>query len=211
MSEYILEMKDIVKEFPGVKALKGVQLQVRPGTVHTLMGENGAGKSTLMKCLIGIYRATSGEIWFDGNKVDFTSPTQALRAGISMIHQELSPVPERPVCENLWLGRLPMKNPFMVDHAKMRRSAKELFDRLGLDLDPDEKMGNLTVAKMQMVEIAKAVSYDSKVVIMDEPTSAITESEVEHLFRIIEDLNQRKKSQFRKKQVPKRKQLQRKK
>ena len=191
MSEYILEMKDIVKEFPGVKALKGVQLQVRPGTVHTLMGENGAGKSTLMKCLIGIYRATSGEIWFDGNKVDFTSPTQALRAGISMIHQELSPVPERPVCENLWLGRLPMKNPFMVDHAKMRRSAKELFDRLGLDLDPDEKVGNLSVSQMQSVEIAKAVSYDSKVVIMDEPTSAITESEVEHLFRIIEDLKKK--------------------
>ena len=191
MSEYILEMKNIVKEFPGVKALKGVQLQVRPGTVHTLMGENGAGKSTLMKCLIGIYRPTSGEVYFDGKKVDFTTPTQALRAGISMIHQELSPVPERPVCENLWLGRLPMKNPLVIDEAKMRQSAQELFDRLGLDLDPDEKMGNLTVAKMQMVEIAKAVSYDSKVVIMDEPTSAITESEVEHLFRIIEDLKKR--------------------
>ena len=191
MSEYILEMKNIVKEFPGVKALKGVNLQVRPGTVHTLMGENGAGKSTLMKCLIGIYKATSGEVIFDGKKVEFTTPTQALRAGISMIHQELSPVPERPVCENLWLGRLPMKNAFMVDHAEMRRSAQELFDRLGLDLDPDEKMGNLTVAKMQMVEIAKAVSYDSKVVIMDEPTSAITESEVEHLFRIIEDLKKK--------------------
>jgi methyl-galactoside transport system ATP-binding protein/inositol transport system ATP-binding protein len=191
MSEYILEMRDIVKEFPGVKALKGVQLKVRPGTVHTLMGENGAGKSTLMKCLIGIYHATSGEIYFDGQKVDFTSPTQALRAGISMIHQELSPVPERPVCENLWLGRLPMKNPLVIDEKKMRENARELFDRLGLDLDPDEKMGNLTVAKMQMVEIAKAVSYDSKVVIMDEPTSAITESEVEHLFRIIEDLKKK--------------------
>ena len=191
MSEYILEMKNIVKEFPGVKALKGVQLQVRPGTVHTLMGENGAGKSTLMKCLIGIYHANSGEIYFDGKKVDFTSPTQALRAGISMIHQELSPVPERPVCENLWLGRIPMKNALVIDEAKMRKSAQELFDRLGLDLDPDEKMGNLTVAKMQMVEIAKAVSYDSKVVIMDEPTSAITESEVEHLFRIIEDLKKK--------------------
>ena len=191
MSEYILEMKNIVKEFPGVKALKGVNLQVRPGTVHTLMGENGAGKSTLMKCLIGIYKATSGEIIFDGKKVNFAGPTQAIKAGISMIHQELSPVPERPVCENLWLGRLPMKNAVMVDHAKMRKSAQELFDRLGLDLDPDEKMGNLTVAKMQMVEIAKAVSYDSKVVIMDEPTSAITESEVEHLFRIIEDLKKK--------------------
>lgn len=191
MSEYILEMKDIVKEFPGVKALKGVKLQVRPGTVHTLMGENGAGKSTLMKCLIGIYKATSGEIIFDGQKVSFAGPTQAIKAGISMIHQELSPVPERPVCENLWLGRLPIKNGIMVDHRKMRESAQELFDKLGLDLDPDEKMGNLTVAKMQMVEIAKAVSYDSRVVIMDEPTSAITESEVEHLFRIIEDLKKK--------------------
>ena len=191
MSEYILEMKNITKEFPGVKALKGVDLRVRPGTVHTLMGENGAGKSTLMKCLIGIQRPTSGEIYFDGKKVEYGSPAQALEAGISMIHQELSPVPERPVCENLWLGRLPMKNRLMVDHEKMRSDARELFDRLGLDLDPDEKMGNLKVAKMQMVEIAKAVSYDSKIVIMDEPTSAITESEVEHLFRIIEDLKKK--------------------
>ncbi len=191
MSEYILEMKNIVKEFPGVKALKGVNLQVRPGTVHTLMGENGAGKSTLMKCLIGIYHANSGEIYFDGKKVAFNSPIQALRTGVSMIHQELSPIPERPVCENLWLGRIPMKNAFVIDEAKMRKSAKELFDKLGLDLDPDEKMGNLTVAKMQMVEIAKAVSYDSKVVIMDEPTSALTEAEVEQLFRIIEDLKKK--------------------
>ena len=191
MSEYILEMKDITKEFPGVKALKGVQLKVRPGTVHTLMGENGAGKSTLMKCLIGIQRPTSGEIIYDGKKVEFGTPAEALNAGISMIHQELSPVPERPVCENLWLGRLPMKNRLMVDHKKMREDAKELFDRLGLDLDPDAKMGDLTVAKMQMVEIAKAVSYDSKIVIMDEPTSAITEAEVEHLFRIIADLKKK--------------------
>ena len=191
MSEYILEMKNITKEFPGVKALKGVNLSVRPGTVHTLMGENGAGKSTLMKCLIGIQRPTSGEIIYDGKKVEFTSPAQALEAGISMIHQELSPVPERPVCENLWLGRLPMKNRFMVDHKKMVSDAQELFDRLGLDLDPTEKMGNLTVAKMQMVEIAKAVSWNSKIVIMDEPTSAITESEVEHLFKIIEDLKKK--------------------
>ena len=191
MSEYILEMKNITKEFPGVKALKGVNLSVRPGTVHTLMGENGAGKSTLMKCLIGIQRPTSGEIIYDGKKVEFTSPAQALEAGISMIHQELSPVPERPVCENLWLGRIPMKNKFMVDHKKMVSDAQELFDRLGLDLDPTEKMGNLTVAKMQMVEIAKAVSWNSKIVIMDEPTSAITESEVEHLFKIIEDLKKK--------------------
>ena len=190
MSEYILEMRNIVKEFPGVRALKGVDLMVRPGTVHTLMGENGAGKSTLMKCLIGIHRPTSGEITFDGKKVEFGSPIESLRAGISMIHQELSPVPERPVCENLWMGRIPKKG-LLIDYKKMRDDAKELFDRLGLDLDPDAKMGDLTVAKMQMVEIAKAVSYNSKVVIMDEPTSALTESEVEHLFRIIEDLKKK--------------------
>lgn len=187
MGEYILEMHDIVKEFPGVRALKGVHLQVRPGTVHTLMGENGAGKSTLMKCLIGIQRPTSGEIIFDGQKVEYSEPIQALRAGISMIHQELSPVPERPVAENLWMGRLPMKG-IVVDEKKMRQDAADLFERLGLDLDPDEKMGNLTVAKMQMVEIARAVSYNSKVVIMDEPTSALTETEVEQLFKIIADL-----------------------
>lgn len=154
MGEYILEMRDIVKEFPGVRALKGVQLKVRPGTVHTLMGENGAGKSTLMKCLIGINRLTSGKIIFDGKEVAFHSPLESLQAGISMIHQELSPVPERPVCENLWMGRVPMKG-ILVDHKKMRRDAAELFEKLSLDLDPDEKMGNLTVAKMQMVEIAK--------------------------------------------------------
>nr|WP_325214689.1 sugar ABC transporter ATP-binding protein [uncultured Oscillibacter sp.] len=190
MDEYILEMRDIVKEFPGVRALKGVNLQVRPGTVHTLMGENGAGKSTLMKCLIGIHRPTSGEIVFNGQTVEFHAPIQALRAGISMIHQELSPVPERSVCENLWMGRLPMKG-IIVDEKKMRQDALDLFQRLNLDLDPDAKMGDLTVAKMQMVEIAKAVSYNSKVVIMDEPTSALTESEVEHLFQIIADLKKR--------------------
>lgn len=190
MDEYILEMRDIVKEFPGVRALKGVNLQVRPGTVHTLMGENGAGKSTLMKCLIGIHRPTSGKIIFNGQTVEFHAPIQALQAGISMIHQELSPVPERSVCENLWMGRLPMKG-IIVDEKKMRQDALDLFRRLNLDLDPDAKMGDLTVAKMQMVEIAKAVSYNSKVVIMDEPTSALTESEVEHLFQIIADLKKR--------------------
>lgn len=188
MSEYILEMHDIVKEFPGVRALKGVQLKVRPGTVHTLMGENGAGKSTLMKCLIGIQPATSGKIIFDGKEVVFKNPLQAMNAGITMIHQELSPVPERTVCENLWLGRFPMKNALMCDHAKARKEAIDLFTKWKLDLNPDDMMKNLTVAKQQMVEIAKAVSYDTKVVIMDEPTSALTETEVEHLFEIIADL-----------------------
>ena len=180
-------MTDIVKLFPGVRALKGVQLKVRPGTVHTLMGENGAGKSTLMKCLIGIHPPTSGKIVFEGKEVHFKNTLEALNAGISMIHQELSPVPERSVCENLWLGRAPC-NGLIVDLNKMRQDSIELFQKLGLDLDPDEKMGNLTVAKMQMVEIAKAISYDSRIVIMDEPTSSLTDAEVEHLFRIIAEL-----------------------
>lgn len=181
-------MSDIVKEFPGVRALKGVQLKVRPGTVHTLMGENGAGKSTLMKCLIGIQPPTSGKIVFQGKEVQYKNTLQAMNDGITMIHQELSPVPERSVCENLWLGRYPMKNPLICDRAKARKQAIELFKKWELDLNPDDLMKNLTVAKMQMVEIAKAVSYDAKIVIMDEPTSALTETEVEHLFRIIADL-----------------------
>lgn len=185
--DYILQMLDIVKEFPGVRALKGVQLNVRPGTVHTLMGENGAGKSTLMKCLIGIQAPTSGKIIYDGKEVHFKTTLEAMNAGISMIHQELSPVPERSVCDNVWLGREPRKG-MVVDHKKMRADCIELFKKLGLDLDPDAKMGDLTVAKMQMVEIAKAVSYDSRIVIMDEPTSSLTDAEVEHLFRIIADL-----------------------
>lgn len=185
--EYILEMHDIVKEFPGVKALKSVQLKVRPGTVHALMGENGAGKSTLMKCLIGIYKPNAGKIIYKGQEVLFSNTLSAMKAGISMIHQELSPVFERSVCENVWMGREPRRG-IIVDHKKMREDCLELFKKLGLDLDPDEKMGNLTVAKMQMVEIAKAISYNSSVVIMDEPTSALTDSEVEHLFNIIEDL-----------------------
>lgn len=185
--DYILQMQDIVKEFPGVRALKGIQLKVRPGTVHTLMGENGAGKSTLMKCLIGIQAPTSGKIIYDGKEVHFKTTLEAMNAGISMIHQELSPVPERSVCDNVWLGREPRKG-LVVDHKKMRADCIELFKKLGLDLDPDAKMGDLTVAKMQMVEIAKAVSYDSRIVIMDEPTSSLTDAEVEHLFRIIADL-----------------------
>ncbi len=185
--EYILEMHDIVKEFPGVRALKGVHLKVRPGTVHTLMGENGAGKSTLMKCLIGIQKPTSGKMMFKGEEICFHNTLSAMNAGISMIHQELSPVPERSVCENVWMGREPRRG-IVVDHKKMRKDTLELFAKLNLDLDPDEKMGNLTVAKMQMVEIAKAVSFNSSIVIMDEPTSALTETEVEHLFKIIADL-----------------------
>lgn len=176
-----------MKEFPGVKALKGVNLDVRPGTVHTLMGENGAGKSTLMKCLIGIQPCTSGTITYKGKQVAYKSVQEALADGIAMVHQELSPVYERTVSDNLWLGREPKKGIF-TDHKKMREDAIKLFKSFDLDVDPDEKMKNLTVAKMQMVEIIKAVSYNASIVIMDEPTSALTETEVEDLFKIIADL-----------------------
>lgn len=186
-NEYIVEMRDIVKEFPGVRALKGVELKVRPGTVHALMGENGAGKSTLMKCLIGIHQPTSGSIIYKGEEVSFPNTLSAMHAGIAMIHQELNPVLDRSVAENVWMGREPRKG-FMIDHNKMRKDSIELFKKVGLNIDPDERMGDLTVAKMQMVEIAKALSYESSVVIMDEPTSALTETEVEHLFKIIADL-----------------------
>lgn len=185
--EYILEMHDIVKEFPGVKALDQVQLKVRPGTVHTLMGENGAGKSTLMKCLIGIHQPTSGKIIFNGREVQYKSPLQAINDGISMIPQEMSPVLERSVRENVWMGR-ELKKGFLMDTKRMNAGCIELFERLNLQLDPNTKMKELTCAKMQMVEIAKAISHESKIVIMDEPTSSLTDSEVEDLFKIIEDL-----------------------
>lgn len=191
MSEYILEMRDIVKEFPGVLALDAVKLSVKPGTVHALMGENGAGKSTLMKCLIGIYHKSSGTIVYDGNEIDYNTTTEALNNGISMIHQELSPVLERSVSENVWLGRQPMKNFLMVDHKKMREDTITLFQQLGVVIDPDELMKNLTVSQMQMVEIAKAVSYNSKIVIMDEPTSSLTDNEVSRLFEIIASLKEK--------------------
>ena len=184
-------MTDICKEFPGVKALQNVQFNLKPGEVHALMGENGAGKSTLMKCLIGIYHKTSGKIVYDGKEIDYGTTSEALNNGLSMIHQELSPVPERSVAENVWIGRQPMKNKLMVDHTKMREATKELFDQIEVTIDPDEKMKYLTVSQMQMVEIAKAVSYNSKIVIMDEPTSSLTEKEVGHLFNIIRMLKEK--------------------
>lgn len=188
MSQYKLEMVDVVKIFPGVKALNGVTLKVRPGTVHALMGENGAGKSTLMKCLIGIYEMTSGKILIDGQEIHIKDTIFALSQGISMIHQELNVVAERSVAENIWLGREPMKNRFIVDHKKMKRDTLDLLKKLEMDIDPDETMRNLTVAKTQMVEIAKAVSFSADIVIMDEPTSALTTTETKQLFKIINSL-----------------------
>lgn len=190
-NEFLLEMKSITKEFPGVKALDGVNLSVRPGTVHALMGENGAGKSTLMKCLFGIYKPDSGEIRIDNEQVELRDSKEALNKGVSMIHQELHPVPHRSVMENIWLGRYPttgMGPIKFVNHKKMYADTKELFRNLNMDLDPKEIMGNLSVSKVQSVEIAKATSYNSKIIVMDEPTSSLTDNEVEQLFNIIEKL-----------------------
>ncbi len=184
----LLQMKNIVKNFPGVKALKGVDLDVVAGEVHALMGENGAGKSTLMKCLIGIHPPTSGEIVFEGKKIENYGPYEAMNMGIAMIHQELSPVAHRPVMENVWLGREPVNKFGLVDHAKMAEMTRDVLKLIELDVDPRMKMGELTVAKMQMVEIAKALSCNAKLIIMDEPTSALTDKEVTQLFKIINQL-----------------------
>lgn len=188
--EYILEMINISKEFPGVKALSDVTLRIRPGTVHSLMGENGAGKSTLMKCLFGIYHADAGEITLDGKKIQFQSSKQALDHGVSMVHQELNQVRQRSVNDNIWLGRYPEKGMF-IDEGKMYTDTKAIFEDLGINIDPRQKINTLSVSQMQMVEIAKAVSYNSKVIVMDEPTSSLTEKEVDHLFRIIEKLRKK--------------------
>ncbi len=190
MSEYLLEMRDISKEFPGVKALDQVHLQVRPGTVHSLMGENGAGKSTLMRCLFGIYQRDQGEIFLDGQEVSFKTPRQALDRGVAMVHQELNQVHTRPVMENIWLGRFPRTVVGIVDHAKMYRDTKEIFDQLNIPIDPKVKISALSVSQRQMVEIAKAVSFHSRILVFDEPTSSLTDVEVEHLFHIIQTLKE---------------------
>lgn len=192
MSEFRLEMRGICKSFPGVKALDHAQLRLRPGTVHALMGENGAGKSTLMKCMFGIYKMDEGELYFEGKKVDIHDPMEALNMGIAMVHQELQPIPARTVGENIFLGRYPMKKLLgvipTVDHKKMYENTAELLKKVRMEFDPKQMLGELSVSQMQSVEIAKAVSANCKVLILDEPTSSLTHNEVEALFRIIEDL-----------------------
>ena len=188
MGDYVLSMQKISKRFPGVHALDSVQLNVKKGTVHALMGENGAGKSTLMKCLIGIYAPDEGTIEFNGEKITVQSTHDALSKGISMIHQELSPIPQMTVAENIFLGREPVKWNGLVDMRELNRRTKELLDRLGIPVVPDKKMVRLSIANTQLVEIAKAISYDSALIVMDEPTSAITEAEVANLHNIIRSL-----------------------
>ncbi len=187
MGELILKMTGIDKRFSGVHALKGVDFDLYAGEVHALMGENGAGKSTLMKVLCGIHAYDSGSIEYFGKKVKFASIAESQAAGISIIHQELNMMNHLTVAQNIYIGREPMKGGF-IDDRKMEADARELFKRIGVRIDPSVKLGSLTVGRQQMVEIAKAVSRDSKLLILDEPTAALTQPEVEDLFRIMHDL-----------------------
>ena len=183
----LLRMEGIEKGFPGVKALDKVDLDVKAGTVHALMGENGAGKSTLMKCLFGVYYKDAGKIYLEGREVNFKNPKEALENGVAMVHQELNQALKRNVMDNMWLGRFPKvaKGLPFTSEKKMYTATKEIFDKLEIDVDPKTVMSKLPVSKRQMVEIAKAVSYNAKVIVFDEPTSSLTEEEVEHLFKII--------------------------
>ncbi len=186
-NEYLLEIQGVCKSFSGVKVLKTVNLNLRPGSIHALMGENGAGKSTLMKCLFGIYKQDEGTFFLNGEQFNFTDPKHALEQGVSMVHQELNQVLQRTVVDNVWLGRYPRKGLF-VDEEKMYNDTIELFERIGVKVDPRSKLAELSVSERQMVEIVKAVSYDAKVIVLDEPTSSLTENEVDKLFEIMRNL-----------------------
>lgn len=192
-SDILLRMESIDKNFPGVKALDGVSLTVRKGTVHALMGENGAGKSTLMKCLFGVYAKDGGKIFLEGREVSFRNSKEALENGVAMVHQELNQALKRSVMENMWLGRFPKAFDFLpfTSEKKMYEDTKKLLSELHINVDPKTIMAKMPVSQRQMVEIAKAVSYDSKIIVFDEPTSSLTETEVEHLFGIINMLRDR--------------------
>ena len=189
--EVLLQMTDITKTFPGVKALDKVSLTVHAGTVHALMGENGAGKSTLMKCLFGMYNRDGGTITLEGREVNFKNSREALDNGVAMVHQELNQALKRSVMDNIWLGRYPTVGGIVVNEKKMYRDTMAIFEELGIKVDPHRIMSTMPVSQRQMVEIAKAVSYNSKVIVFDEPTSSLTEEEVEHLFEIINMLRDR--------------------
>jgi methyl-galactoside transport system ATP-binding protein len=190
--DILLKMVDISKSFPGVKALDKVSLNVQKGTVHALMGENGAGKSTLMKCLFGIYSKDSGHIYLEGKEINFKSSREALDNGVAMVHQELNQALKRSVMDNIWLGRYPtVLGGLAVNEKKMYQDTMAVFEELGINVDPYRIMSTMPVSQRQMVEIAKAVSYNSKVIVFDEPTSSLTEEEVDHLFKIINMLRDR--------------------
>jgi inositol transport system ATP-binding protein len=188
-SPYVLEMKEITKSFPGVLALDKVSLSVRPGTVHVLCGENGAGKSTLMKVLSGEYEVDSGEIYFNGRKLEHQNTQETLKMGIAMIYQELSPVMDMTIAENIFLGREPTTGRGnFVDFKTLYAETQRFLDQMGLKYDPHMKMRDLSIAGQQLIEITKAISRNASLIIMDEPTSAITDREVEVLFKQIRDL-----------------------
>lgn len=189
----LLKMEGISKSFPGVKALDDVSLTVKAGTVHALMGENGAGKSTLMKCLFGVYSKDTGHIFLEGKEVNFKTSKEALENGVAMVHQELNQALKRNVMDNMWLGRFPKIHKMvpLTSEKKMYEATKKVFDELDIPVDPKRVMSTMPVSQRQMVEIAKAVSFHSKVIVFDEPTSSLTEEEVEHLFRIIHMLRDR--------------------
>ena len=189
MGEVILTMKDIDKSFPGVHALDHVNFEVKRGEVHALMGENGAGKSTLMKVLTGIYTKDSGTITFEGKETEFHNTREAQDAGVVIVHQELNMLGHLTVAQNIFIGR-EFKKGVKIDDKRMNEEAKKLFDRLHIDIDPSDTMSDLTVGKQQMCEIAKAISHEAKVIIFDEPSAALTESEIEELFKIIRDLRE---------------------
>ena len=188
--KYLLEAKKISKSFPGVKALDEVDFTLSNGSVHALIGENGAGKSTLMKCLFGIYREDSGQFLIDDTSVSFQTPKQAIQYGISMVHQELNQVSTLRVMDNIWLGRFP-KIHIAINEKLMIAKTKEIFDDLEIEVDPQAKISNLSVSECQMVEIAKAASQNARIIVMDEPTSSLSEKEVNHLFRVIQKLKEK--------------------
>lgn len=194
MSEVVLEMRNISKRFPGVTALDHVNLKIKKGSVHALMGENGAGKSTIMKCLFGIYKKDDGDIYLENQKVTIKDSQDALNYGIAMVHQELQSIPECSIAENIFCGRYPLKKigPFsLIDHSRMNQECKTLLNEIHLTLDPKTKLKELSVSQRQSIEIAKAISHNVKIVIMDEPTSSLSENEVESLFEIIRSLKEK--------------------
>ena len=187
----ILTMEHITKEFTGVKALKDANLDLYPGEVHALMGENGAGKSTLMKILTGIYKKNSGKITYLGKEIELKNPKEAQEAGIIIVHQELNMMNHLSVAENIFIGREEKSFGFWLDDKTINQKAAKLFEKLGISIHPKEIIGNLTVGKQQMVEIAKAISYNARIIIFDEPTAALTEAEISELFRMIEELKEK--------------------
>ena len=189
--DVILDIRNITKEFPGVKALTDVSFQVKRGSVHALVGENGAGKSTLIKVLTGVYKADAGSFWFKGKEAHVATPLEAQKLGLSVVHQELKLSETLSVAENVFLGRPFMTKMHLVDWKRLRQEAKKLLDSLGISMDVDREVSHLSVAQKQIVEICKALSFDAELLIMDEPSATLTDKELDCLFHIIDILKER--------------------